>query len=169
VKTAPPAKTSKTNAARLLDSLGIPYELRPYEVDLTAISVARKIGLPPEQVFKTLLTHTNTGEHLFAVIPGDAELDLKKLAHAANAKKVELASLKEVEPLTGYIRGGVTVMGAKKPFPAYADETIELFDLISVSAGLRGLQLILAPADYLRAANATLADLTKADLTKGQA
>jgi Cys-tRNA(Pro)/Cys-tRNA(Cys) deacylase len=172
VKTAPPAKT---NAARLLDSLGIPYELRPYEVDpsdpsaLTAISVAAKIGLPPEQVFKTLLTHTNIGEHLFAVIPGDAELDLKKLAHAANAKKVELASLKEVEPLTGYIRGGVTVMGAKKPFPAYADETIELFDIISVSAGQRGLQLILAPADYLRAAKATLADLTKTLLTKGPA
>ena len=158
-----PAPT-KTNAARLLDTLGIPYELRPYEVDpedLTAISVARKIGLPPEQVFKTLLAHTNTGEHVFAVIPGDAELDLKKLAQAAGAKKAELASLKEVEPLTGYIRGGVTVMGAKKPFPAFVDETIELFDQISVSAGQRGLQLLLAPSDYLRAANATLADLTK--------
>jgi Cys-tRNA(Pro)/Cys-tRNA(Cys) deacylase len=164
----PPAKT---NAARLLDSLGIPYELRPYEVDpedLTAISVARKIGLPAEQVFKTLLAHTNDGAsgksgiaHLFAVIPGDAELDLKKLAHAAGAKKAELASLKEVEPLTGYIRGGVTVMAARKPFPAYADETIELHDLISISAGQRGLQILLAPADYLRAANATLADLTK--------
>ena len=155
---------AKTNAARLLDSLGIPYELRPYEVDpdnLTAISVARKIGLPPEQVFKTLLTHSSTGDHLFAVIPGDTELDLKKLAHAASVKKVELASLKDVEPLTGYIRGGVTVFGAKKPFPAFADETIELFDIISVSAGQRGLQLILSPADYLRAANATLADLTK--------
>jgi Cys-tRNA(Pro)/Cys-tRNA(Cys) deacylase len=161
VKTTPPAKT---NAARLLDSLSITYELRAYQVDpddLTAISVARKIGLPPEQVFKTLLTHTSTGDHLFAVIPGDAELDLKKLAHAAGAKKAELASLKEVEPLTGYIRGGVTVMGAKKPFPAYADETIELFDVISVSAGLRGLQLVLDPADYLRAADATVADLTK--------
>jgi Cys-tRNA(Pro)/Cys-tRNA(Cys) deacylase len=159
----PPAP-SKTNAARLLDTLGISYELRPYEVDpedLTAISVARKIGLPPEQVFKTLLAHINTGEHVFAVIPGDAELNLKKLAHAAVAKKAELASLKEVEPLTGYIRGGVTVMGAKKPFPAFADETIELFDQISVSAGQRGLQLLLAPSDYLRAANATLADLTK--------
>ena len=159
----PPAAT-KTNAARLLDTLGIAYELRTYEVDpedLTAISVARKIGLPPEQVFKTLLAHTNTGEHVFAVIPGDAELDLKKLAHAAGAKKAELASLKEVEPLTGYIRGGVTVMGARKPFPAYADETIELFDIISVSAGQRGLQVILSPADYLRAANAILADLTK--------
>jgi Cys-tRNA(Pro)/Cys-tRNA(Cys) deacylase len=157
----PPAKT---NAARLLDSLNISYELRAYEVDpddLTAISVARKISMPPQQVFKTLLAHTNSGEHLFAVIPGDAELDLKKLAHAASAKKAELASLKEVEPLTGYIRGGVTVMGARKPFPAYADETIELHDLISVSAGQRGLQLILAPTDYLRAANATLADLTK--------
>jgi Cys-tRNA(Pro)/Cys-tRNA(Cys) deacylase len=159
----PPAP-SKTNAARLLDTLGIPYELRSYEVDpedLTAISVARKMGLPPEQVFKTLLAHTNTNENIFAVIPGDAELDLKKLAHAAGAKKAELASLKEVEPLTGYIRGGVTVLGARKPFPAFADETIELFDQISVSAGQRGLQLLLAPADYLRAANATLADLTK--------
>jgi Cys-tRNA(Pro)/Cys-tRNA(Cys) deacylase len=159
----PPAP-AKTNAARLLDTLGIPYELRPYEVDpddLTAISVARKIGFPPEQVFKTLIAHTNTGEHVFAVIPGDAELDLKKLAQAAKAKKTELASLKEVEPLTGYIRGGVTVMGAKKPFPAFADETIELFDQISVSAGQRGLQLLLAPSDYLRAANANLADLTK--------
>ena len=159
----PPAAT-KTNAARLLDTLGIPYELRTYEVDpddLTAISVARKIGLPPEQVFKTLLAHTNTGEHVFAVIPGDVELDLKKLAHAAKAKKTELASLKEVEPLTGYIRGGVTVMGAKKQFPAFADETIELFDQISISAGQRGLQLLLAPSDYLRAADATLADLTK--------
>jgi Cys-tRNA(Pro)/Cys-tRNA(Cys) deacylase len=159
----PPAPT-KTNAARLLDTLSIPYELRTYEVDpedLTAISVARKIGLPPEQVFKTLLAHTNTGEHVFAVIPGDAELDLKKLAQAAKAKKTELASLKEVEPLTGYIRGGVTVMGAKKPFPAFADETIELFDQISISAGQRGLQILLAPSDYLRAADAILADLTK--------
>ena len=154
----------KTNAARLLDSLNIAYELLPYEVDpndLTAVSVAHKIGLPPEQVFKTLLAHTNTSDHLFAVIPGDTELDLKKLAQAAGAKKTELASLKEVEPLTGYIRGGVTVMAAKKPFPVYVDETIELFDQISVSAGQRGLQLLLAPADYLRAANATLADLTK--------
>jgi Cys-tRNA(Pro)/Cys-tRNA(Cys) deacylase len=162
MKTSAPAKT---NAARLLDSLGITYELRAYEVDpedLTAISVARKIGMPAEQVFKTLLSHTNAGEHLFAVIPGDTELDLKKLAHAAGAKKAELTSLKDVEPLTSYIRGGVTVMGAKKSFPAFVDETIELFDVISVSAGLRGLQLILTPADYLRASNATLADLTKA-------
>jgi Cys-tRNA(Pro)/Cys-tRNA(Cys) deacylase len=160
VKTVP----TKTNAARFLDSLNISYELRSYEVDpedLTAISVARKIDLPIEQVFKTLLTQTNDSQHLFAVIPGDTELDLKKLAHAATVKKVELASLKEVEPLTGYIRGGVTVMAARKPFPAYADETIELHEVISVSAGQRGLQLVLNPADYLRATGAIVADLTK--------
>ncbi len=161
MKTAPPAKT---NAVRLLDTLLIPYELRTYQVDpddLTALSVARKIGLPPAQVFKTLLAQANTGSHLFAVIPGDGELDLKKLALAAGVKKTELASLKDVEPLTGYIRGGVTVMGAKKPFPAYTDETIELFDRISISAGQRGMQILLAPADYLRAAKAILADLTR--------
>lgn len=158
------AKPVKTNAARLLDSLGIAYELQAYEADtedLSAISVARKIGLPAEQVFKTLLTRTSSGEHLFAVIPGDAELDLKKLAHAASAKKIELASLKEVEPLTGYIRGGVTVMAARSGFPAFADETVELHEVISVSAGQRGLQILLSPADYVRATAATLADLTK--------
>lgn len=162
------AKISKTNAARLLDGLGITYELRAYEVDpddLTAISVARKIGLPSEQVFKTLLTKTSDNEHVFGVVPGDAELDLKKLAAAAGARKVEMASLKDVEPLTGYIRGGVTVLAAKKPFPAFADETIELFDVISISAGQRGLQLLMSPADYLRAVSsageATLADITK--------
>ena len=158
------AAVAKTNAARILDGLGIAYELRPYEVDLEDLSapnVARKIGMPVEQVFKTLVTIATSGEHFFAVIPGDGELDLKKLAAAADVKKVELASLREVEPLTGYIRGGVTVMGAKKGFPAYADETIELHDAISVSAGMRGLQLVLAPADYLRASQAVIADLTK--------
>jgi len=123
------ARTTKTNAARLLDSLGIVYETRTYEVDpddLTAISVARKIGMPPEQVFKTLLTKVagagpRETTHFFAAIPGDAELDLKKLAHAADVKKVELASLKDVEPLTGYVRGGVTVFAARTAFPAYVD------------------------------------------------
>jgi Cys-tRNA(Pro)/Cys-tRNA(Cys) deacylase len=161
---SPAPKHSKTNAARLLDSMGIAYELRSYEVDpndLTAISVARKIGLPLEQVFKTLLTRSSDGEHIFAVVPGDSELDLKKLAAVAGARKVELAALKDVEPLTGYIRGGVTVLAAKKPFPAFADETIELFDVISISAGQRGLQLLLSPADYMRAAAATVADLSK--------
>ncbi len=160
---------AKTNAARLLDTLAIPYELRPYEVDLedlTALSVARKINLPPEQVFKTLLTQSEVNDHIFAVIPGNAELDLKKLAQAAGLKKLDLASLKRVEPLTGYLRGAVTVFAARKPFPAYADETIELYDTISVSAGERGLQLLLAPADYLRATDAILADLTRPAFAK---
>jgi len=154
----------KTNAARYLDSLGVAYELREYTVDpeeFSAIVVAEKIGLPPEQVFKTLLCIAGDREHVFAVVPGNAELDFKKLARAAGVRKTEMASLKEVEPLTGYIRGGVTVFGAKKDFPAYVDEIIELFDLISVSAGTRGTQLVLSPADYLRASNATLADLTR--------
>jgi len=155
----------KTNAARLLDGLGIHYELRAYEVDLddlSAPSVAKKIGLPVEQVFKTLLVKSADGEHLFGVVPGDAELDLKKLAAVAGTKKLEMASLKDVEPLTGYVRGGVTVLAAKKAFRAFADETMELWDVVSVSAGMRGLQLVMAPADYLAATHAEVADLTRA-------
>src|SRR5271154_2290501 len=166
-------KTSaaKTNGARFLDSLGIAYSLREYEVDpedLTAVTVAKKIEMPVEQVFKTLLTTDGAGGYFFAVIPGDAELDFKKLARSAGVRKTEMVSLKDVQPLTGYIRGGVTVFGAKKAYPAYADETIDLFDEISVSAGIRGTQLILAPADYLRASEATVADLTK-DITANEA
>jgi len=158
----------KTNGARILESLGIVFEVREYEVDpndLSALTVARKIDMPPEQVFKTLLTTGGPGVYLFAVVPGDAELDFKKLARAAGLRKAEMASLKEVQPLTGYIRGGVTVFGAKKPYPVYVDETAILFDRISVSAGARGVQLILSPEDYLRATAAQTADLTK-DKTK---
>jgi Cys-tRNA(Pro)/Cys-tRNA(Cys) deacylase len=154
----------KTNGARLLEALGIPFVLHEYEVDpddLSAISVAKKVGMPPEQVFKTLLTTAGPGVYVFAVIPGDAELDLKKLAHAAGLRKAEMAPLKEVQPLTGYIRGGVTVFGAKKAYPVFVDETIILFDRISVSAGARGTQLILSPDDYIRAAEAQTAGLTK--------
>lgn len=154
----------KTNGARFLDSLGIRYSLREYEVDpedLTAVTVAKKISMPIEQVFKTLLTTDGAGSHFFAVIPGDAELDFKKLARSAGIRKAEMVSLKEVQPLTGYIRGGVTVFGARKAYPAFVDETVELFDEISVSAGVRGTQLILAPADYIRASEAIVADLTK--------
>ena len=154
----------KTNGARILESLGIAFEVREYEVDpedLSALSVARKIGMPPEQVFKTLLTIVGPNAYVFAVIPGDAELDFKKLARAAGLRKVEMAPLKDVQPLTGYIRGGVTVFGAKKPYPVFVDETAILFDRISVSAGVRGVQLILSPEDYLRAAEAQTADLTK--------
>ncbi len=155
----------KTNGARFLQSLGIAFELREYEVDpndLTAIAVAAKIGMPPEQVFKTLLTMGGPGAYVFAVIPGNAELDLKKLAHAAGLRKSEIVPLKDVQPLTGYIRGGVTVFGARKAYPVFVDETVILFDRISVSAGTRGTQMILSPDDYLRAAQAQTADLTKA-------
>jgi Cys-tRNA(Pro)/Cys-tRNA(Cys) deacylase len=154
----------KTNAARILDGMGIAYEIREYSVDpeeFSAIVVAEKIGLPPEQVFKTLLCVTTDKEHIFAVVPGDAELDLKKLAGAAGARKAEMVSLRDVQPLTGYVRGGVTVFGAKKDFPVYVDETLELFNVVSVSAGTRGVQVLLKPGDYLRAAKATVADLTK--------
>jgi Cys-tRNA(Pro)/Cys-tRNA(Cys) deacylase len=154
----------KTNAARILEGLSIAFTLQEYEVDpedLSAVNVAKKIGLPVEQVFKTLLTTTGPNQFIFAVIPGDAELDFKKLARAAGARKAEMVSLKDVQPLTGYIRGGVTVFGAKKDFPVIADETIELFEVISVSAGHRGVQVLLPPQDYLRAAGASVADLTK--------
>jgi Cys-tRNA(Pro)/Cys-tRNA(Cys) deacylase len=154
----------KTNGARLLESLGIAFELREYEFDpndLSAVAVAKKVGMPPEQVFKTLLTTGGANSYAFAVIPGDAELDFKKLARAAGLRKAEMVPLKEVQPLTGYIRGGVTVFGAKKSYPVFVDETVILFDKISVSAGARGTQLILAPDDYLRAAEAETADLTK--------
>jgi len=160
---------TKTNAARYLESLGIEYELREYAVDpeeFSAVVVAEKIGMPPEQVFKTLLCVTSEREHVFAVVPGNEELDFKKLARAAGARKAEMVSLKEVEPLTGYVRGGVTVFGAKKDFPAYVDETIELFDVISVSAGTRGTQMLMSPADYLRAVNSGRAGATIAALTK---
>lgn len=162
----------KTNGARFLESLGIPFELIEYEVDpedLSAITVAKKIGMPPEQVFKTLLTTGGHGDYVFAVIPGDAELDFKKLARAAGMRKAEMAPLKDVQPLTGYIRGGVTIFGAKKAYPVYVDETLILFDKISVSAGTRGTQVILAPDDYLRAARALEVPVTTADLTRDKA
>ncbi|WP_109487016.1 Cys-tRNA(Pro) deacylase [Occallatibacter savannae] len=159
----------KTNGARFLESLGIAFELREYEVDpedLSAISVAKKVGMPPEQVFKTLLTTGGPGTFVFAVIPGDAELDFKKLARTAGLRKAEMVPLKEVQPLTGYVRGGVTVFGAKKAYPVYVDETVILFDQISVSAGTRGTQLILKPEDYLKAAEALDVPVGTADLTK---
>jgi Cys-tRNA(Pro)/Cys-tRNA(Cys) deacylase len=154
----------KTNAARILDDMGIHYELREYEVDLDDLSapaVAAKIGLPIEQVFKTLLLSVGNRDYIFAIIPGGDELDFKKVARAADVRSAEMAPLKDVQPLTGYIRGGVTVLGAKKPYPAFADETIELHDIISVSSGQRGLQIILAPSDYLRATEALTAPLTR--------
>lgn len=154
----------KTNAARLLDSLGIAYELREYAVDpedLSAESVARKVGLPPEQVFKTLVARGDRTGVLLAVVPGDAELDLKALARLCGDRKVEVVPLREVQPLTGYLRGGVTALACKKDYPVFAEETVELFDRISVSSGARGTQILLAPADYLRAVRAEVGAISK--------
>jgi len=158
------ALPAKTNAARFLDRLGIRYELREYKVDpddLAAETVAAKIGLPPEQVFKTLVARGDRNGAVMAVIPGDQELDLKALAEAAGERKIQLAPVKELQSLTGYIRGGVTALAAKRDFPVYVDETIELFDVISISAGMRGLQILIAPSDYLRATKGTLAALSQ--------
>src|ERR1700753_1703083 len=154
----------KTNAVRLRETLGLHYELREYEVDpedLAAETVAAKIGMAPEQVFKTLLARGDRNGLCFAVVPANTELDLKALAAAAGDRKTELVPVKELQGLTGYIRGGVTVLGAKKAFPVYTDETIQMWDVISVSAGVRGTHIILKPEDYLRATEAIMADIAR--------
>ncbi len=154
----------KTNAARLLDSLGIHYELREYDVDpedLSAETVAAKVGMPPEQVFKTLVARGDRTGVLMAVVPGNGELDLKALARLSGDRKVDTVPLKELQPLTGYIRGGVTAIGGKKEYPVFVDETLELFDAIAVSAGVRGTQIVLAPADYLRVTQGKLGPISR--------
>ena len=154
----------KTNAVRLLDQLKILYELREYEVDpedLAAETVAAKIGMPPEQVFKTLLARGDRSGLCMAVIPGNTELDLKALAAATGDRKIQLVPVKELQALTGYIRGGVTALAGKKDYPVFVDETIELFDVISISAGIRGMQILLAPGDYVKATKAAVAALAQ--------
>ena len=160
----------KTNAARILDGLGIPYELRTYDVGdehAPAEVVAAKVGLPPEQVWKTLVARGDRRGVCFAVVPANASLDLKALAKLSGDRKVDTVPLKEVTPLTGYVRGGVTALGAKKDYPVYADETLEICDVISVSAGVRGTQILLAPADYIRAVKATLGPIAAARAPDG--
>lgn len=155
----------KTNAARILDGLGVAYELRSYEVDLDDLSaptVAAKVGLPAEQVFKTLVARGDRNGVCLAVVPGDGHLDLKALARASGDRKTELVALKEVLPLTGYVRGGVTALACKKSYPVFLDETAILFEQIAVSAGARGLQIVLHPEDYARAVGATLCPLVQA-------
>lgn len=154
----------KTNAVRLLDNLGIAYQLLSYEVDptdLAAESTAEKIGLPPEQVFKTLVTRGDRTGVCLAVIPGDMHLNLKALAKLTGNRKIEPVALKEVQPLTGYIRGGVTALACKRNYPVYVDEIIQLFDQVAVSAGMRGLMIQLKPEDYLKAVNGTVGDIAQ--------
>jgi Cys-tRNA(Pro)/Cys-tRNA(Cys) deacylase len=154
----------KTIAARILDQLDIAYELRAYEVnedELDAVTVARKVNLPPEAVFKTLVARGDKTGVLMALVAADAELDLKKLATVSGNKKIELVAVKELLGLTGYIRGGCSPLGAKKQFPVWIDETVILSEQVSISAGQRGLQIILAPDDLQRATEAILADIAK--------
>jgi len=155
----------KTNAVRLLDRLGIQYELREYEVDpddLAAETVAAKINLPAEQVFKTLVAHGDRNGTCMAVIPGNTELELKALAEVSGNRKIQLTAVKDLQTLTGYIRGGVTALAAKKDYPVFVDETIELFDVISISAGIRGMQILMHPTDYIKATNAKIAPVAHA-------
>jgi Cys-tRNA(Pro)/Cys-tRNA(Cys) deacylase len=149
----------KTNAIRLLDAAKISYELREYQVDpedLSAETVAAKVHLPLEQVFKTLVMRGDRNGVCLAVVPGNTVVDEKAMARLTGDRRIEMVPLKEVQALTGYIRGGVTALAGKRDYPVYVDETAELFDIISISAGMRGLQILLAPADYLRITNGTV-------------
>ena len=153
----------KTNAVRLLDQRGISYQLLSYSVDpndLAAESTATKLGLPPEQLFKTLVVRGETGV-CFAVVPANAQLDLKALAKLAGDRKMETVSLQEVQPLTGYIRGGVTALAAKKDYPVYVDHTIEKWEKIAVSAGTRGMLIELESVDYLQAVGGTIGAIAR--------
>lgn len=154
----------KTNALRILDQLGVRYQTRQYEVDpedLTAETVASKIGFPAGQVFKTLVAIGDRTGVCLAVIPGDAHLDLKALARASGDRRVTTAPLKDVPSLTGYMRGAVTVFGCKKAYPVFIDETVYLWNVISVSAGQRGVQALLTPDDYIRASGGKVVALTE--------
>ena len=152
----------KTNAIRLVEQAKIQFDLKYYEVDesdLSGETVAVKIGFPVEQVFKTLIVLGDSAGYLFALIPTGTSLDLKALAKASGNRKVELVALREVLIVTGYLRGGVSPIGAKKTFPVFIDETIILWEKISVSAGQRGIQMLIHPDDLIHITNATLCDL----------
>jgi Cys-tRNA(Pro)/Cys-tRNA(Cys) deacylase len=156
--------SKKTNAARLLDRLTIDYRLQPYDFDpddLSGEKVARQIGLPPHQVFKTLVCRGDRHGVALAVLPSDRELDLKALARLSGDRKIEIVPLKQVQSLTGYMRGGVTALACKKAYAVYVDRPVEEQPEIAVSAGQRGLQIILSPADYLQATGACVGELSR--------
>lgn len=156
------AKLKKTNAARLLDKAKVAYSLIPYSFDpddLAANHVAEELGEPIERVYKTIVLHGDRTGHFVCVVPGDCEVDLKKAAAVSGNKKAELIAMKDLLPLTGYIRGGCTVIGMKKPFPAFLQEDCLRFDSFYVSAGERGLQLCLSPADYVNFTGAKPCDI----------
>lgn len=153
----------KTTAIRILDQLKIDYELREYQVnedELDAQTVANKINWPAEKVFKTLVARSTRGSVVMACIPATCELNLKALAQLIKDKKVELVPVKEIQSLTGYIRGGVSPLATKKIYPLYLDISAIDHDKISISAGRRGLQMLVAPKDLQNITKATLAKLT---------
>ena len=155
-------KIPKTNVARLMDKAKIAYELIPYEVDesdLSAHHIVTQLGEDIRQVFKTLVLHGDKTGHFVCVIPGGDEVDLKKAAKVSGNKKCDLIPMKELLPLTGYIRGGCSPIGMKKHFPTYIHQTALDYPYIYVSAGVRGLQMKLAPADLIRASQATSCEL----------
>ena len=157
-------KPSKTNACRALDQQHVEYELRSYEIDLDNLSaehVAQKLGLSATRVYKTLCVVADDRAVLLAVVAGHRELDLKKLASAAHKRSTQPVALKDLLALTGYVRGGVTVLACKKPYPVFVDRGVLVHETISVSAGRRGLQILIAPQDYVRVTGATLADLER--------
>ncbi len=161
------ANSTKTNAVRLLEKAKISFDTVPYEVDendLAATHVASQLGEDIAQVFKTLVLHGDKTGFFVCVIPGDKEVDLKKAAKVAGAKKAEMLPMKELLPTTGYIRGGCSPIGMKKPFPTFFDETALDFDVIYVSAGMRGLQIKINPRDLINFVKASTADLTKDNL-----
>lgn len=158
------SKLKKTNACRLLDQLALAYELRSYDVDLDDLSaenVAQKVGLPTSQLYKTLCTVADDRAILLAVVPGDLELDLKALARVAHKRACEPVAMKELLALTGYVRGGVTALACKKPYPVFLDRRALALRTISISAGQRGLQILLAPDAYVRATSATVAAIAR--------
>ncbi|HET9956166.1 MAG TPA: Cys-tRNA(Pro) deacylase [Polyangiaceae bacterium] len=154
----------KTNAARILDGLGIPYELAEYQVDpedLSAVTVARKVGMEPERVFKTLVARGDRHGVCLALVPAHLELDLKALARATDNARAETVPLKDVLPLTGYVRGGVSALGCKKAYPVICHESMLNFDRVAVSAGVRGTQILLSPQDYVRAVKGRVAPIAR--------
>ena len=153
----------KTNAQRILESSGVAHRIMTYEVDesdLSAETAAAKVGLPAERVWKTLAVRGESGQLSLCVIPGDAELDFKKVARALGERRVAMLPLRDLEAETGYVRGGCSPIGTKRRLPTYMDETAALFEEISVSAGRRGLQVLIAPSDLARLVDAIFADLT---------
>lgn len=160
------AKAVKTNVLRYLDAQHIPYETREYSVDdenFDGKLIAAKVDLPADMIFKTLVLTCGPREYLVCVVPVESELDLKAVAHASGHKSVAMLPQKELLPLTGYLRGGCSPIGMKKTLPTYMDRSCESQERISVSAGVRGCQVILATEALIRCTNATVADLCRQD------